>query len=98
MAQGDDKPQARLDFRSKEEFRLACKALSGRLHYLNRVSMGEQHFVWEMAETLARLGRVFEEHYDNADTNAMFGDGWTKGTLERDEARAYLLSLIDERG
>ena len=96
MAGEGEEPQARLDFRSPEEFRLACRALAGRLHYLNRVAMGESHFVWEIAELLSRIGATFEAHHDDKETNAAFGDGWSEGTLSREEARAHLLALIGE--
>ena len=88
-----DKPT--LDFGSKEEFRALCHYLSMRMHYLNRVAMGEQGFAWQVAEAMAALGRVFDEGHDDSDTGALFGDGWAPGTLSEDEARAYLLSLID---
>ena len=57
----------KLKFESKEEFRAACRALDQRLHYLNRTAMGEQRFVWEVADMVKRLGKVFDEHYDNKD-------------------------------
>ncbi|MEZ5716089.1 MAG: hypothetical protein R3D85_13525 [Paracoccaceae bacterium] len=83
-----------LDFRSKEEFRALCHYLAMRMHYLNRVAMGEQKFPWQVAEALAALGRVFDERYDDPDIRALFGDGWTPGSLTRDEAADYLLGLI----
>lgn len=94
MTGPDDAPQARLDFKSKEEFQLACRALSGRMHYLNRVAIGESGFVWEVAEITAAIGRAFEAYYDDPEIARAFGDGWTKGTLTRQERRAYLFKLM----
>jgi hypothetical protein len=89
-----DKPAAALDYKSKEEFRATCHDMAMRMHYLNRVAMGESKFSWEVADMLARLGRVFEAHYDNKDTQAAYGDGWTQGTLTKQERRAYLFKLL----
>ena len=89
-----DKPRATLDFDSKEEFRAACRALSGRMHYLNRVAMGESRFSWEVADILERLGQVFERHYEDKEVQAAFGDGYDRGTFTDDERRAYLFKLL----
>lgn len=84
----------RLKFESKEEFRAACRALSGRMHYLNRVAMGEQRFAWEVADMIERLGRVFDEHFENKETLKRFGDGYSKGSIERDDAAVALFALM----
>jgi len=88
------KAPAKLDFGSKEEFRAACQQMAMRLHYLNRVAMGEQKFSWEVAELLERLGQVFDDCYNDPDIAAAFGDGWTAGSLNAEERRAYLFKLI----
>ena len=86
--------EAKLKFESKEEFRAACRALSGRMHYLNRVAMGEQRFAWEVADMIDRLGRVFDEHFDNKNTTGQFGSGYEKGSIERDDAAVALFALM----
>ena len=83
-----------LNFTSREEFREICRQLSNRLHYLNRVAMGEQAFAWEMADLLSRAGRVFDEHYQDEAVLAAFGDGWTHGTLKKEELPAALFGLL----
>ena len=93
-----DKPERpSLDFKSKEEFRAVCHQLAMRMHYLNRVGMGEQRFSWEVADLLARLGRVFDEHYGDPEIFKAFGDGWEKGVLSDEERRAYLYGLIYDK-
>lgn len=94
---GEDTPKARLDFKSPEELRLACRTLAGRLHYLNRVAVGESVFYIEVARTLEFLGAVFEENHDNPEIRAAFGDGYTKGTLTPEERRAWLFKMIEDR-
>lgn len=86
--------EAKLKFDNKEEFRAACRAVSGRMHYLNRVAMGEQRFAWEVADMMMRLGQVFEDHYDNKDTNAHFGSGYDKGDIDKEDAALALFALM----
>ncbi|MEQ8897339.1 MAG: hypothetical protein RID23_09615 [Roseovarius sp.] len=86
-----------LDFKSKEEFRSVCHRLAMRMHYLNRVAMGEQKFSWEVADLLSRLGRVFDEHYGDPEIHKAFGDGWEKGVLNDEERRAYLYGLLYDK-
>ncbi len=83
-----------LDFKSKEEFREICQHLGARMHYLNRVSMGESAFAFAMAELLQNAGRVFDEHYDDKDTKAAFGDGYTVGTIAREDRAVALHALM----
>ncbi|MBD3663992.1 hypothetical protein [Sulfitobacter aestuariivivens] len=90
----EDEPQARLDFKSPEEFRLTCHQLAMRLHYLNRVAMGECGFTWQVAETLERLGATFEEQRDDPTVQALYGDGYTPGKLGREELAAGLHALM----
>ncbi|MDQ2094693.1 hypothetical protein [Rhodalgimonas zhirmunskyi] len=94
---GEDDPKARLDFQSPHELRLACRALAGRLHYINRVAASESVFYIEVARTLEYLGAVFEENHDNPEIRAAFGDGYTKGSLSREERRAWLFKMIEDR-
>ena len=82
-----------LKFTSREEFHAVCRSLAGRMHYLNRASMGEQGFAWTVAEVMAALGRVFEDHYDDPEVQKAFGDGWNSGTIARDERVKALMAL-----
>jgi len=82
-----------LDFKSKEEFRDVCRYLAARMHYLNRVSMGEQKLAWTVASVIEGVGRAFDEGYDDPDVRAAFGDGWTKGTVDRDDLVPALMDL-----
>ncbi|MGJ8611745.1 MAG: hypothetical protein ACSHWY_11655 [Octadecabacter sp.] len=84
----------KLAFESKEEFRQVCQSLSARLGYLNRVAMGESRFVIEMHNLLSEVGRVFDEHLKDPDTAAAFGDGYTAGTIPRDEQSKALFDLL----
>lgn len=93
----EEEPRARLDFKSPEELRLACRALAGRLHYINRVAGGESVFYIEVAKLLEDLGRTFETYHDDKAVRAAFGDGWTAGEIPREDRRAALVKLIEGR-
>ena len=88
-----DKPEARLDFRSPEEFAETCRALAMRLHHLNRVAIGEHRFASEVADQVEALGRTFARHFKDDDVRAQFGDGWTAGTIPRDDQPQALFNL-----
>lgn len=83
-----------LAYRSPEAFARLCHQMSGRMHYLNRVAIGESHFAWHMAEALRNLGKAFETRLKDPDVSRAFGDGWEKGTLSEAEQRAFLAQLI----
>lgn len=83
-----------LEFRSKEEFREVCRYLSARLGYPNRTAIGESFFVSELSELIERAGRAFDEHYDDKDVAAAFGDGWEPGTIARKDQPAALFGLL----
>ena len=87
-------PEPNLKFDSKEELNEMCRTLAARLHYLNRVAIGESKFAWNVADMLQRLGRVFDEQLEDKDTRAAFGDGWTAGTVPRDEQPKALFELL----
>lgn len=84
----------KLEFESKEEFRRVCQQLSARLGYLNRTKMGESAFVIAMHNLLTQAGRVFDEHLEDEATAKAFGDGYTKGTIARDDHAVALHALM----
>lgn len=81
-------------FESKEDLENLCRYIGSRLHYLNRTAMGESSFVWEFADMMKRAGNVFAEHYDDKVTRAAFGDGYTKGTIDRKDRAIALHALM----
>lgn len=91
-----DGPSAKFD--SKEDLESLCRYIGSRLHYLNRTAMGESKFVWEFADLMKRAGKVFAEHYDDKDTKAAFGDGYTKGTIAPDDRAVALHALMYPSG
>ena len=84
-------------YRSPEELTALLRQASLRLHYLNRVAIGETGFAWQLAEVIAAAGDLAALLNDK-ETNAAFGDGWSKGTLgDRTAKRARILELLDAR-
>lgn len=86
--------QPPLDFKSPEELKEILRLLSGRLHYINRVS-GESRYMWHLAELLKAAGQMTELIGDKA-VGAEFGDGWTPGTVPREAQTDRLLALLRE--
>lgn len=80
-------------FDSPEELAQFLGAFSSRLHYLNRVAMGESTYAWWYAELLRATARLAPRLTD-PQTHKAFGDGWEKGTDP--DPRQRLLDLLAE--
>jgi hypothetical protein len=78
-------------FDSPEELSELLGAFGARMHYVNRVAMGESKFVWWYAELLRAAARLAPQMTD-ADTSTAFGDGWSKGT--EPDPKARLLEML----
>jgi len=89
-----DKKELPVEFTSPEEFKTVLRYLSARMGYINRVAAGEKKFLIEVSEMLTNLGQAFENHYNDKELNAKFGDGWSKGTASRAERRDILAEMI----
>ncbi len=81
-------------FKSPEDFKVVLRYLSARMGYINRVAGGEKKFLIEVSQILLNLGKGFEDHYNDRDFNAQFGDGWTRGTVTKGELREILAEMI----
>jgi hypothetical protein len=78
-------------FDSPEHLAESLRAFGARMHFVNRVAMGESAFAWWYAELLGAVARM-PPLLDDKDTSASFGDGWTKGTVE--DKKALLLEML----
>jgi hypothetical protein len=85
-----------LDFRSEKDVATMCDAVGLQLHAVNRVWLGESGFAWEVAELIRQLGAVFERHSGDPVVRAEFGDGYTEGTLPREERTDRLVELVKQ--
>ena len=83
-----------LAYRSAEEFARLCRVLGDRLHYLNRVAIGESKFAWEMASAIKNLGKALDARLKDPEVARAFGNGWEAGTMSTEEKRAFLAQLI----
>ncbi|MGP6088168.1 hypothetical protein [Antarctobacter jejuensis] len=79
-------------FDSPEELAKLLGAFSSRLHYLNRVALGESTYAWWYAELL-RAAAELAPLLKDKETRAQFGDGWEAGTDPDPKAR--LLALLE---
>jgi len=89
---------ARGDFASADELAALLEVIGLRLHARNRVAMGEQHFAWEVAELIRRIGSDLVPLMQDAQTQADFGDGYNEGRLDPAARRARLIALALPEG
>ena len=78
-------------FESPEELATFLRAFSSRLHYLNRVAMGESGYVWWYAELLDAMSKMAPLMTEK-EAHAAFGDGWTQGTNA--DPKALILDIL----
>ncbi len=71
--------------------------IAASLHAANRIWISESHFLWQVTVLLGDLGTTMVSLTDDPDIVAEFGTGWVAGTLTRDEARARLLEILQDR-
>ena len=84
-----------LAFKSPEQLRQLLRLLGGRLHYINRVS-GESHYMWHLANLISAAGEL-AELIEDREVSRAFGDGYTKGTLSREEQLDRILAELRQR-
>jgi len=97
VAEGPDQGRPpRTAWESPEELRDLLKQAGQRPHYVNRVAIGESVYAWELAELLSDPGDL-ALRLNERNLTAAFGDGWTKGTIPREERRARLLEMLAKR-
>lgn len=80
-------------YNSPEELAELLRAMAARMHYLNRVALGESRFAWWYAELLRSAAQMAVLLKDK-ETQQRFGDGWQEGSGE--DPRAAFLALLDK--
>ena len=65
-----------------------------RMHAINRMARGEQGLDWELAEVVRRLGRLVARASDDPDLRPLFGDGYSRGTLDKAAQRQWLIDRL----
>ena len=68
-----------------------------RLHSKNRMGGGESRFLWLLAETIRKTGRLALLAEDRSELDALYGDGYTNGTLSDDEQLDHFSALLREQ-
>ncbi|GGL52579.1 hypothetical protein [Wenxinia marina] len=91
--ESEERAEPSLAYRSPDELQEVLRGLGQRLHYLNRVAIGESGFAWHLAEAIVAVGRLVPL-LDDAETRRAFGDGWTKGAVPREAQVDHLLALL----
>lgn len=84
------------EFRNPEELKALLDLASRRLHYINRVAGGESHYIWHLAQMIKAVGDL-ADLIDDAQTKADFGNGYSAGRLDDDQARTRIMELLAER-
>jgi len=67
-----------------------------RLHSKNRMS-GESGFLWLLAETIRKTGRLAVLSKDRSELDALYGDGYDRGTIPDEDQLEHFMALLNEQ-
>ncbi len=85
------------DFGSLEELAALLEAIGLRLHAKNRIAGGESGYVWHLAETIRNAGHLATRAVNETELLALFGDGYSQGSIPREAQLEHFLSLLKEQ-
>jgi hypothetical protein len=80
-------------FDSIEDLGELLQIIAARLHAKNRIWLGEQHYVWELACLIDRIGGGMVPLIDDAAIRAEFGSAYGQAGLDPAAQRARLIAL-----
>ena len=86
-----------LTFGSPEELAAMLEEIGLRLHSKNRMGGGESEFLWLLAETIRKTGRLALRTEDRSELDALYGDGYNVGTIPDEDQLEHLMALLKEQ-
>ena len=85
-----------LTFGSPDELAAMLEEIGLRLHSKNRMS-GESGFLWLLAETIRKTGRLAVLSKDRSELDALFGDAYDRGTIPNEDQLEHFMALLNEQ-
>ena len=85
-----------LTFGSPDELAAMLEEIGLRLHSKNRMS-GESGFLWLLAETIRRTGRLALLTDDRSELDVLYGDGYDRGTIPNEDQLEHFIALLNEQ-
>ena len=82
-----------LEFSSSEEFAEILEKLGLLLHARNRTAAGESVFLWHLAETVRKAGRLANT-WHSEEVRARFGDAYSPGDLSEGAQEEMFFRLL----
>ncbi len=70
------------------------EAIGTRLHAKNRIGGGESNFLWFLAETIRKAGRLADMETRNPETLKSFGDGSQTGSVQYEQLEDLFFQLL----
>jgi hypothetical protein len=86
-----------LTFGSPEELAAMLEEIGLRLHSKNRMGGGESGFLWLLAETIRKTGRLALRTGDRSELDALYGDGYKAGTIPDEDQMEHFMALLKEQ-
>ena len=83
-----------LTFESPGELAAMLEEIGLRLHSKNRMGGGESGYLWHLAETIRRTGRLSLLAQDRSELDAIYGDGYTNGSIPDEDQPDHFMALL----
>lgn len=86
-----------LTFGSLEELAAMLEEIGLRLHSKNRIAGGESRYLWLLAETIIKSGRLALVAADDDETRTLYGDGYTDGSIPRNQQLSHFMAALEKQ-
>ena len=86
-----------LTFGSLEELAAMLEEIGLRLHSKNRIAGGESTYLWLLAETIIKSGRLALVAANGDETRALYGDGYSDGSIPKNEQLSHFMAAFEKQ-
>jgi hypothetical protein len=86
-----------VDFGSPEELAELLETIGLKLHAGNRIGGGESGYLWHLAETIRKTGRLATLATNDPNLEELYGNGYEAGSIAHDDQRDHFMSLLKEQ-
>ena len=85
------------DFRSPEELAELLETIGLKLHAKNRIGGGESGYLWHLAETIRKTGRLAALATNDPNLEELYGNGYKSGSIAEEDQLGHFMSLLKEQ-